>query len=410
MRRHLVLVSGALAVLAAVSASCLAPTETKLVLTTDADCATRRPKTAIYTGGVGDIDPSAPRTVTDQCDAATGNVGTLVVVPESDGEFQVDVISAVDGSDPTTCASHAVTCIFSRRRVKSIAHTPLTLPIPNDLDCLGVECDPASTCFHGLCVDNTVDPNSCAAAAGCPLSTDGGVRPPAPDGAAMTDGSARDSTPGDTASPLDAPPTDASGADAPGGETGGGEGGAGDGGGSGDGGGAGDGGAADGGGLPPDGASDGSGTKSDAGGPDSTVAVCAGFSGAVTCPDNGPASTCNAPSQGCCADVGPGGSCAASSSGCAGVFLCCTGKDACGGQFCCHDSVAGTQTCTATEGQCTGQILCTTSADCGAGEVCQPESATSPLSVCAPGSDSGGVTNDGGIACDPLATEAACLP
>jgi hypothetical protein len=185
----------------AVLASCLAPTETTLILSTDVDCASRRPSTAIYTGAVHDTDPTSPRTITSQCDPQ-GKIGTLVVVPENTGEFQVDVVTALDGADPTKCATHPEKCITSRRRVTSLKHTPLTLPIENDLDCLGISCNPASTCYRGMCVNATMDPGACASAEGCLPNADGGVRPNASDGAApdgpitVPDAVPPDATPG----------------------------------------------------------------------------------------------------------------------------------------------------------------------------------------------------------------------
>ena len=164
---------------------CLAPTETTLILSTDVDCGARKPSTAIYTGAVHDTDPSSPRTITQEC-AANGRIGTLVVVPGDTGEFQVDVVTALDGTDPTTCASHPERCITSRRRVTSLAHTPLTLPIANDMDCLGISCNPASTCYRGRCVDATMDPGACSSPEGCVPSAVGGVpgtRPPGGDAA-----------------------------------------------------------------------------------------------------------------------------------------------------------------------------------------------------------------------------------
>src|SRR5262249_28363832 len=141
-------------------------------------------------------------------------------------EFQVDVVTALDGSDPTTCASHPSRCITSRRRVTSLAHTPLTLPIANDMDCVGVSCDPASTCYRGMCVNATMDAAACASPEGCTPSTEGGVPGArssddgAPDGATGADASGGADAGADATGTGDAGGGDAAGGDAGGGDAG----------------------------------------------------------------------------------------------------------------------------------------------------------------------------------------------
>jgi hypothetical protein len=160
-------------------ASCLAPTETKLEISTDIDC-TRQLRTAIYVNPpTDDIDPTAPVTETSQCSG--GTIGSLVIVPRHvDAPFQIDVLTALGDMDPAGCYASPASCVFSRRRLpESLPHASIDLPVEQFLACIGVVCDPASTCYQGNCVPNEVDPTQCTGPGGCQLSSDGGVPPDA---------------------------------------------------------------------------------------------------------------------------------------------------------------------------------------------------------------------------------------
>ena len=97
--------------------------------------------------------------VEHEWDDATGEVGTMVVVPEGDRSARVG-IRVVMGitKDPTTCTLEAPDgCIVSRRRVQFLEHKPLHLPIGLYAICEGVPCDPESTCNAlGECVPSPV--------------------------------------------------------------------------------------------------------------------------------------------------------------------------------------------------------------------------------------------------------------
>jgi hypothetical protein len=387
----------AIAAIAVVSASCLSPTETTLVVSTDVDCGDG-PVTDIFTGRVGGIDPSIPNTQTSSCNPRSEEVGTLVVVPSSDDEtFEVEVVTAIKGKDPAACAADITNCIVSRRIIRSLPHTPLWLPIDNLLDCLGVLCASDDlTCSHGRCVPDTVNSAACTTKAGCPLTTDGGFTP---------DGTAGDASSSETGA------TDASGDREITGEDA-----AGDAATQGDTGGAAEGGAdsstpldsgAD---APPPadgGGGDGGGPGSDGGVDGGGGVTCAGFSGPVACPDNGPGNQCLTPVEGCCGVQGPDGACTTSSADClGGTFMCCTGKAACGGQYCCNDTGLGTQSCVLDAAACGGgELLCNTSNDCPPTQTCVPASPTSPISICA---DVDGGAQDGGC-CAPT-DGGACVP
>jgi hypothetical protein len=218
----------ALAALASL-ASCRDPTEVTLVLTTDVPCATLQMNgTSITVGTAGDLETKDPVTITSLCDESTGSVhdiGTLIVVPSSanDATFAVRIVSGVD-TPVGDCVSPAYTgCIVERRELAFVPHTPLTLPIPMDLDCLNVSCQEHQTCRQGGCVSAVVpDPGmTCTTGMGCgadhlPL-LEGGSQSPS-DGSADTsqdegpgtDGTLADVTVADMTAP-DAGQSDGSG-------------------------------------------------------------------------------------------------------------------------------------------------------------------------------------------------------
>jgi hypothetical protein len=212
--------------------ACEQPTEVTLVLTSDVPCATlSMNETSITLGSAADIETKLPVTVTGSCDPGTGTIGTFVVIPGSsnDASFAVRVVSGVDTPVGNCAAPDYTGCIVERRELTFIPHTPLTLPIAMDLDCVNVSCLPNTTCYRGACVSSMVpDPAACSGAAGCGpdelLRIDGGsgvsgdattetssADGPGPDAPAdVSAGTSADATPD-----VDMPSRD-SGGDAPG--------------------------------------------------------------------------------------------------------------------------------------------------------------------------------------------------
>jgi hypothetical protein len=177
--------AGALAV-----ASCLGPTEVTLVLTTDVPCDTlQRQGTSITVGTASDIEAKDPVTITKLCDPGAGtnhNIGTFVVIPSggSSDTFAVRIVSGVDVPVGDCKANGYHGCIIERRELAFVPHTPLTLPIPMDIDCLNVQCATNETCFKGGCVSSHI-PNSsaCASPGGCTPDVLPDAAAPAGDGA-----------------------------------------------------------------------------------------------------------------------------------------------------------------------------------------------------------------------------------
>ncbi len=151
-------------------ASCLAPTEVTLVLTTDVPCSTVAANggTSITVGTDGDVETKSPVTITTNCDSSSGSdnaIGTLVVVPSggSNDSFAVRIVTGVQ-SNVSECnaASSYKGCIVARRDLAFVPHTPLTLPIAMRMDCVNVDCTSTQTCVDGICKDDRIaSPASC---------------------------------------------------------------------------------------------------------------------------------------------------------------------------------------------------------------------------------------------------------
>jgi len=162
--------------LAAPMASCRAPTEIEVVVTTDFDCADLKDVT-VTVGTLGDALESAPPTSTSTSCSA-GSVGTIVVVPSGSdhAEIGIKVVGGFGVKQAEACApapgssppDYGVGCIVARRALDFTPHTPLTVPVVLRADCNGITCRETQTCVQGLCVAASLaSPSACSSPAGC---------------------------------------------------------------------------------------------------------------------------------------------------------------------------------------------------------------------------------------------------
>ncbi|MBX3186071.1 MAG: hypothetical protein KF819_03610 [Labilithrix sp.] len=96
---------------------------------------------------------------TNECDARTRSVGTLVVTPSDDDQASVVVVVAYDPSlgSPAACKPPLFKgCIVARRRFSFSTFKKLRMPITIDPDCKDVPCDALSTCRKGNCYSSEV--------------------------------------------------------------------------------------------------------------------------------------------------------------------------------------------------------------------------------------------------------------
>jgi hypothetical protein len=165
--------------LCVLSASCQEPTELTLVLSTNAQCGTQLTSTAIYVGSSPDVTNGRLKTSSPSPDAFTktcnaGDIGTLVVTPGA-MHGAVVVAAGFGGKSAAECfQDNFVNCIVARRTFSFVKHTPLTIPVELELDCLNVPCDQNSTCHNGSCYSASVD---CSSNGSCTNPGDGDAGP-----------------------------------------------------------------------------------------------------------------------------------------------------------------------------------------------------------------------------------------
>ncbi len=154
---------------------CRTPTEVLVTITSD-ECAQKNLLTRIYTGATKvPIDPTAPAASMREvqgCEPAglgspSTTIGTLTIVPSgADGEFQILVISALNGNDIQACeeaychekgvsskcrAADASNCIFQNVDAEFIDHDSTSVNVLISSVCLGNLCGPSPevTCVPG---------------------------------------------------------------------------------------------------------------------------------------------------------------------------------------------------------------------------------------------------------------------
>jgi outer membrane protein assembly factor BamB len=150
-------------------ASCRTSTQITLEISTDVPC-TQLGGVTVTVGHLDEIETKPPVTSTVACDANTGRVGALVVVP-SGGRSDEIAIRVVAGlgrlAEGCTAPAYGPGCIVSRRSLHFVPHTELTLPIVMSGVCNGVVCDPHDTCVGGTCKPATVEDSSSCVGGGC---------------------------------------------------------------------------------------------------------------------------------------------------------------------------------------------------------------------------------------------------
>lgn len=143
---------------------CQDPTQVRIQVRTDVAYDTNRMLSFTATSPQ-DLNEAEPNTVVDHPWGPSGDVGTLVVVPEDDrdAKLAIQVIMGVT-RDPSECSwKQPDGCIIARRRLQFLEHKTLEMPVGLHAVCEGVPCDESSTCNAlGKCVSADIDPSKCA--------------------------------------------------------------------------------------------------------------------------------------------------------------------------------------------------------------------------------------------------------
>jgi hypothetical protein len=170
MRLHAFVLLALLPAVASGIAACLGPTQVLLDVRTNVDCT--NPASwrgiAISVGQPGvDVESRAPVLTTTSC-GASGEIGTLAVVPTGPKDAQVGIrVVAGITRNPEDCAAHGYDgCIVARRTIAYLQHQSQQLLVEMTSDCIGNACDLNHTCVNGSCTDPVT--------AAPPVSPDGG--------------------------------------------------------------------------------------------------------------------------------------------------------------------------------------------------------------------------------------------
>jgi hypothetical protein len=134
-------------------AACQQATSVRLELSTNVGCE-RAQGVQIFAGKPGTVEGSAPAAEDPSC--TNGSLGTIVAQPPEDKSaaagFRV-VLGVTRPVSQCTASDGYAGCIVQRRELRYIEGETLRLPIVMYERCIGVACDPSSTCAsNGLCV------------------------------------------------------------------------------------------------------------------------------------------------------------------------------------------------------------------------------------------------------------------
>jgi hypothetical protein len=156
----------AIAVLAAslvAVASCRAPTNVIVEVSTDVDCPDFKGAT-VAVGQLSTLENVPESTESISC-ASDQHVGSVVLVPsgnEDDG-IAFRVVGGL-GRDVESCTppNYGPGCIVARRNLRYFPHESLKVLVRLEASCSGIPCDTTETCIGGNCYPATIgDPTQC---------------------------------------------------------------------------------------------------------------------------------------------------------------------------------------------------------------------------------------------------------
>jgi cysteine-rich repeat protein len=170
---------------------CKQPTEVVVEISTDANC-TDVWNTSITAGRLVEMETRAPATVTQQCNADSGRIGSIVLLPSSDDseEFAFRLVTGfTKGAQACVNDGYTGGCIVARRALHFLPNQRLDLPVLLEASCIDVPCTESETCRKGHCVSATLpDPTVCTDPAGCDSTASGGSLGSASSGGATSTG------------------------------------------------------------------------------------------------------------------------------------------------------------------------------------------------------------------------------
>jgi hypothetical protein len=157
--------------------ACQKPTAVRLELSTNVSC-DRTQGVQIFAGKPGTVEGNAPAAEDGSC--SSGSLGTIVAQPPEDKSAAAAFRTVLGVTRPVsqcTATDGYAGCIVQRRELRYIEGETLRLPIVFYERCVGVACDPSSTCAsNGLCVSAKIaDPSTCVPPSICLPTGDPGT-------------------------------------------------------------------------------------------------------------------------------------------------------------------------------------------------------------------------------------------
>jgi len=141
--------------------ACQKPTAVRLELSTNVSC-DRTQGVQVFAGKPGTVEGNAPAAEDSSC--ASGSLGSIVAQPPEEKTAAAAFRTVLGVTRPVsqcTASDGYAGCIVQRRELRYIEGETLRLPIVFYERCVGVACDPSSTCAsNGLCVSAKITDSS----------------------------------------------------------------------------------------------------------------------------------------------------------------------------------------------------------------------------------------------------------
>ena len=150
---------------------CRTPTAMTIHVVTDVPCEKQR-GVVVAAASPEEYEQLPPVGRAQQCVAlgnGTFDMGTIVLVPPSDGDDRIGIRAVLGVSrDVESCsaADQYAGCVVARRILRYLPHTELTIDLLLGQDCLDVPCDAATTCVKHGCVGAEIPSDTCRGGCG----------------------------------------------------------------------------------------------------------------------------------------------------------------------------------------------------------------------------------------------------
>lgn len=168
MRRPFALVGLAGVVLGLASMRCAEATAVVVEVYSEVPCSANAQVVLFGGRSLSDLATAAPAATATTCTAASdGTVrrGNVVITPATSNDETIAFALATrpDGTSAETgCfGASSGSCIVAKRQFRFLSRTTLNMRVDLRTSCLGVTCDPTSTCVKGKCVDASVNTTAC---------------------------------------------------------------------------------------------------------------------------------------------------------------------------------------------------------------------------------------------------------